>query len=141
LPSPTRKAYPMAILLHDHCGVYAPPPTSPLYAIHHTILAMSISWKGQAPVQCGAYADSRDSSAAILLVFMHRTTILYTGLHAQGTSAQTAGADLLPLLVFRNRTTTLHKLFRSRKTPRPCSVCGSPRRAPTDRGGALWPLA
>ena len=25
---PTYKAYPFAILLHDHCAVYAPPPTA-----------------------------------------------------------------------------------------------------------------
>jgi len=35
---PTAKptlAYPDAILLHDHCPIYAPPPTLLLYAIHH----------------------------------------------------------------------------------------------------------
>jgi len=46
-PHPTCKAYPAAILLHDHCAIYAPPPTPPLYAIHHTILVMAISCKGQ----------------------------------------------------------------------------------------------
>jgi len=33
----------IAILLHDHCAIYAPPPTLPVYAIHHTILVMAIS--------------------------------------------------------------------------------------------------
>jgi len=37
LPRPICKAYPIAILLHDHCAIYAPPPTPPFYVIHHTI--------------------------------------------------------------------------------------------------------
>ena len=41
---PTRNAYHIAVLLHAHCAIYAPPPTLPLYAIHHTILMMAISW-------------------------------------------------------------------------------------------------
>jgi len=47
LTSPTCKAYPIAILLHDHCAIHAPPPTPPLNTKHHTILAMAISCKGQ----------------------------------------------------------------------------------------------
>ena len=47
LPPSTCKAYPIAILLHDHCAIYALPPTSLSYAIHHTILVMAISCKGQ----------------------------------------------------------------------------------------------
>ena len=47
LPSPTCKAYPIALLLHVHCAINASPPTSPYYAIHHTILVMEISCKGQ----------------------------------------------------------------------------------------------
>jgi len=47
IPPPTCKAYPIAILLHDHCALYAPPPTPPVYATHHTILMMAISCKGQ----------------------------------------------------------------------------------------------
>ena len=46
-PSLTCKAYPIAILLHAHCAIYAPQPTPLLYAIHHTILVMAISCKGQ----------------------------------------------------------------------------------------------
>jgi len=46
-PPPTCKAYPIAILLHDHCAIYAPPPTSPFYAIYHTIFLMTISCKSQ----------------------------------------------------------------------------------------------
>ena len=50
-PPPTCKAYPIAILLHAHCAIYALPPTPLLYAIHHTILVMAISCKGQAQVR------------------------------------------------------------------------------------------
>jgi len=45
-PPPIYKAYPIAILLHDHCAIYAPPPTPSFYAIHHTILVIAISCKG-----------------------------------------------------------------------------------------------
>ena len=34
------------ILLHDQCAMYEPPPTS-LFAIHHTMLVMTISCKDQ----------------------------------------------------------------------------------------------
>jgi len=44
---PECNAYNIAILLHAHCTIYVPPPTLPLYAIHHTILMMAISCKGQ----------------------------------------------------------------------------------------------
>ena len=47
LPPPTCKAYPISILLHDHCAIYAPPRTPPGYDIHHEILVMAISCKGQ----------------------------------------------------------------------------------------------
>jgi len=47
-PPPSCKAYPIAMLLHDYCTIYNP-RTSPLvYAIHHAILAIAISCKGQA---------------------------------------------------------------------------------------------
>jgi len=46
-PPQTANAYPIAILLHTHCAIYTPPPTLPLNAIHHTILVMAISCKGQ----------------------------------------------------------------------------------------------
>jgi len=47
LPPPTCNAHTIAILLHDHCAIKHPYPTRPLYAIHHTILAMAILCKGQ----------------------------------------------------------------------------------------------
>jgi len=47
LPSPNCKAYPIAILLHAQCAIYAPSPTPPLYAIHNTIFVMAISCQGQ----------------------------------------------------------------------------------------------
>jgi len=49
VPPTTRKAYPIAILEHGHCAIYASPPTPLLYAIHNIILVMAISCKGQAP--------------------------------------------------------------------------------------------
>jgi len=33
--------------MRDCCAIYDPPPTLPLYAIHHSILAMATSCKGQ----------------------------------------------------------------------------------------------
>ena len=53
LPPPTCKAYPIAILLHAHFVIYAPPPSPLVYAIHHTILAMTTSCEGQALVCSG----------------------------------------------------------------------------------------
>ena len=42
LPPPlTCNAYPIAILLHGLCTICTPPPTPPLYAIHHTLLVMA----------------------------------------------------------------------------------------------------
>jgi len=37
LPPSTYEAYPSALLWHDHCAIYAPPPTPPFYATHHTM--------------------------------------------------------------------------------------------------------
>ena len=34
LPTTTCKAYPIAIPLHDHCAIYAPPPTPPPFMPH-----------------------------------------------------------------------------------------------------------
>jgi len=48
LPPPTYKAYPIAILLHDDCAIYALLPTSLVYAIYHTLLVMAISCKANA---------------------------------------------------------------------------------------------
>jgi len=49
---PTCKAYAIAILLHAHCAIYAHPPTPDCYAIHHTILVMAMSCKGQPTTGC-----------------------------------------------------------------------------------------
>jgi len=46
-PPPQCKTYPVAMPLHGYCAIYAPPPPPPVYAIHHTILVMAISCKGQ----------------------------------------------------------------------------------------------
>ena len=55
LPPPTCIALTIAMLLHVHCALYDAPPTPLVYAIHHTILGMAISCKGQPT----AYSDSR----------------------------------------------------------------------------------
>jgi len=47
-PPPSCKAYPTAILLHDHCAIYAPPPTPSVEAIHHIISVKTISCKSRA---------------------------------------------------------------------------------------------
>jgi len=47
LPPSTCIAHTNAMVLHDYCAVYALPPTSRVYAIHHTILVITISCKGQ----------------------------------------------------------------------------------------------
>jgi len=47
LPPPTCIARTIAMLLHVYCAIYDAPPTPLLYAIHHTILVMAISCKGQ----------------------------------------------------------------------------------------------
>jgi len=47
---PTWIAHTVAVLLHDYRAVYDPPSTSPVYAIHHTILVITKSCKGQVDV-------------------------------------------------------------------------------------------
>ena len=46
LPPPIRITNTTAIRLRDFCAVYILPPALPLYAIHHTILVMTISCNG-----------------------------------------------------------------------------------------------
>ena len=65
LPPPTYKAYPIAILVHDHCAIYAPPPIPPSYTMHHTKLVMAISCKGQDAV------DKRVAHVALVLMYMY----------------------------------------------------------------------
>jgi len=42
-------AHTVAILLHNYWAIYDPPPTSFVYAIHHRIVVIAISCKGQLP--------------------------------------------------------------------------------------------
>ena len=44
------------MLLHVYCARYDAPPTPPVYAIHYTILVMTISYTGQPMAQTGSYA-------------------------------------------------------------------------------------
>ena len=55
MPPPSCKAYPIAILLHDYCAIYNPPTNPLVYAIHHTILTIAISCKGQISVNIYIY--------------------------------------------------------------------------------------
>jgi len=43
-----------AILLHVYCAIYDAPPTPLMYAIHHTLLLLAISCKGQLPPLCSS---------------------------------------------------------------------------------------
>jgi len=51
VPLPICKAYPVAILLHGHCAIYARPLTPHCLAMHHTILVMKKSCIGQSTVR------------------------------------------------------------------------------------------
>jgi len=46
-PTPTCIAHPGAQLMHEHWEVYDSPSISLVYAIHHTLLVITISCKGQ----------------------------------------------------------------------------------------------
>ena len=46
-PAPTCIAHPGVILVHGYWAVHPPPSDLPFYAIHHTILVITISCKGQ----------------------------------------------------------------------------------------------
>jgi len=46
----------VAILMHDYRAVYDPPSTSLVYAMHHTILVITISCKGQTGLASSASA-------------------------------------------------------------------------------------
>jgi len=65
-PPPTWKAYPIAILLHGHCAIYAHSTDPPFYAIHHTILGMAISCKGQAMGQPKTRTSLRHTPKTLL---------------------------------------------------------------------------
>jgi len=64
-PPPTCKAYPIVILLHAHCAIYAPPPTSLVYALHSTLLVMAISRKGQVKAASEVALLLRETSISI----------------------------------------------------------------------------
>ena len=55
LPPPTCIARTIAMLLHVYWAIYDAPPTPLVYAIHHTILAMAISFKGQGAIGTARY--------------------------------------------------------------------------------------
>jgi len=73
LPPPTCNAYSIAIRVHNVCAIYDPPPTPLVYAIHDTILVMTISCKGQAPPYVGNARSEGNS-----------TRLFRVGLFAEG---------------------------------------------------------
>jgi len=76
LPPPTYKAYPIAILLHDHCAIHARPPTPPVYAIRHTIFVMAISCKGQMSL-VGCLPGARYLSASALALGLYKIFVWF----------------------------------------------------------------
>jgi len=52
LPPHTCNAHTSAVLVHDYCAIYDSLPNPLSYSIHHTILVMAISCKGQGAPQC-----------------------------------------------------------------------------------------
>jgi len=52
LPPPTCDVRTIAMLLHVYCAIYDASPTPLLYVIHHTLLVMAISCKGQVQDRC-----------------------------------------------------------------------------------------
>jgi len=76
--NPAHSHYPhyTAILLGDFCGIYILPPTLPLYAIHRTILVMTILCKGQVESGVGRaqYLWGAASSPAQRPPLLHRLT-------------------------------------------------------------------
>jgi len=71
VPPSTCKAYPIAVLLHDHCATYASPTDPSLYAIHRTILVMAISCKGQV----SGVLFSVGVCVCDLLIFLYRSLL------------------------------------------------------------------
>ena len=60
---PHLQSLPYSNIVHDHCAIYAPPPTAPFYAIHHIILVIAISCEGQySGTLHGLVLESRDAA-------------------------------------------------------------------------------
>jgi len=100
--TPTRTAHTTARLLHDYCRKYDPSAPPCECAIHHTILGMAISCKGQSPRR---YL-SCDPVVFTSLVSWSRGPLRYLTLAAEGVVA-TAQAPAYPKRV--NRACKLSK--------------------------------
>ena len=71
LPPPTCIARTIAIPLHVYSAVYDAPPTHLLYAIHHTVLPMAISCKGQVRDGSGRVRDWRGNKRTRLYLSIY----------------------------------------------------------------------
>jgi len=71
-PTPLTKPTLLQILLHDHSAMYGPPPTPPVYTIHHTILVTAISFKAQLAVII--HIDREDASFMVTAGATENTT-------------------------------------------------------------------
>jgi len=76
LPPLTCKAYLIAILLHDHCAVYALIQSPLLYGIHHTILVMAISCEGQLVLDCCVSLEVEVVVVLLVLVLVLAIVVL-----------------------------------------------------------------
>jgi len=76
---PTRIAHTIALLLHAYCAIYDPPPTALVYAIHHTILVMAISRKGQ--LQSGAPSNNEHGSDSFVYRAVEPDSLIATLWH------------------------------------------------------------
>jgi len=70
-------------LLQDHCTAInaRPPPTPLLYAIHHTLLVMTISCKGQVPPPCTEPLPARAPSVTLTLALTRYCHHQYRMIH------------------------------------------------------------
>ena len=123
MPPRNCKAYSIAILLHDHCAIQAPPPPPPLNTIHYTILAMAVSCKGQAtmrfglypilpfPFLCAVYCNSGGSGGSIIL----RNSVGDDG--GGGVPKQRVGAQRIVLMRAQSPETTISCIGQDAKPP------------------------
>ena len=75
-PPPALLTISQYLLLHGYCAICDPHPTPLVYAIHHTILAVAISCKGQG----SGVGLEKDGEAFLILISEPRALLLGLGL-------------------------------------------------------------